>query len=758
MSPTDMALVRRWTDGRDAEAFAELVRRHSAMVYGTCRRILGNAADAEEVVQDCFLKLAQARSPIRSSLAGWLHTVATHRSINRIKADTRRREREMRYVADGNTRATVEWDDVIAFIDEAIAALPETLRCPIITHFLEGRTHEAIAGTLGVSQSTVTRRIQKGVDEVRKSLRRRGVSVATSALAALLATNGVEAAPATLASALGKIALAGAGNLVPAAPAGTVAIGTGATLVGALVAMKAKTMVVIAVAALLLGVGVYIGMKSGRRPEPISPVSENAAYTSKFNAESLEIQRANLPAGAPSTSSDETTRFSGEASGKDAAVVAEEPEAEPPTSDEPEPEDQYASISGYVVDDGGYPVPGAAVTVPFGVDAFGASVDSLGLYSIKGITGRGNPHVYVNAQGFRTASKQVTLEPRQALKNVDFILSKGVTLNGRVVTADANPVPFARVQHHASISASGHGGFYVSVAFTGADRSGMKVSGRVTGERTGRPLTSIRIAYLLDGQLFEGSGMPGEDQVRRDGSYELRLYEPGTYLIFPKYYGWSRDEMAALYGKEVRWSAGDEIVVNFELPEHVTRTVRALDTEGNPIENAEVKRYTRLPDGASSMHGVGYTDENGEYSWSGFAPMCESWFRVHKEGYTPAETTRVVGEPGAVYPIEQVVLLGSGGVEGRLVDPDGNPIANTNIALKMTPTDGITSTYSDGDGVFVETRTDSDGRFAVAQGLPATTGRLVIFDAPPYSGASMPIECVAGYIVDLGEIVLAPKR
>ena len=61
-------------------AFAELVARHAAMVYGTCRRVLGNAADAEEVAQECFLQLISARIRIRDSLGPWLHTVAQRRA------------------------------------------------------------------------------------------------------------------------------------------------------------------------------------------------------------------------------------------------------------------------------------------------------------------------------------------------------------------------------------------------------------------------------------------------------------------------------------------------------------------------------------------------------------------------------------------------------------------------------------------------------------------------------------------------------
>ena len=71
MGSPDTVLLQRWVAGRDPEAFAELVARHAGMVYGTCRRILGNAADAEDVAQDCFVKLALADTPIKKSVTGW---------------------------------------------------------------------------------------------------------------------------------------------------------------------------------------------------------------------------------------------------------------------------------------------------------------------------------------------------------------------------------------------------------------------------------------------------------------------------------------------------------------------------------------------------------------------------------------------------------------------------------------------------------------------------------------------------------------
>ena len=54
----DNLLLARWYERRDADAFDELVVRHAAMVYATGRRVVGNDADASDVMQDCFLYLA----------------------------------------------------------------------------------------------------------------------------------------------------------------------------------------------------------------------------------------------------------------------------------------------------------------------------------------------------------------------------------------------------------------------------------------------------------------------------------------------------------------------------------------------------------------------------------------------------------------------------------------------------------------------------------------------------------------------------
>jgi RNA polymerase sigma-70 factor, ECF subfamily len=238
MSAADLTLLTRWIDGRDADAFRELAVRHGGTVFGAARRILRNASDAEEVAQECFETLAKAEQTPKEHVGAWLHRVATNRALNRLRGDQRRNQREQRFAEAHPKTEQIKWDDLYSFVDEAIAALPDELRTPLVAQYLQGDTQASIAQDLKVSRQTVSYRVNKGIDIVRDTLRKRGIVVPAVALCAMFEAHLAEAAPATLLSAIGKLAIAGATANTTAAIATPVVAGLmGAKALGVAIAI-----------------------------------------------------------------------------------------------------------------------------------------------------------------------------------------------------------------------------------------------------------------------------------------------------------------------------------------------------------------------------------------------------------------------------------------------------------------------------------------------------------------------------------------
>jgi hypothetical protein len=105
------------------------------------------------------------------------------------------------------------------YVDEAIRALPEPQQNVVVGHFLEYRTHAAIAEDLGITRQAVSHRLNQGVTSIREYLRRKGVDIPIALLGVMLLANTSESAPASLLSSLSKVGLSGTVNGHPhAAP------------------------------------------------------------------------------------------------------------------------------------------------------------------------------------------------------------------------------------------------------------------------------------------------------------------------------------------------------------------------------------------------------------------------------------------------------------------------------------------------------------------------------------------------------------
>ncbi|HEY7314231.1 MAG TPA: sigma-70 family RNA polymerase sigma factor [Gemmataceae bacterium] len=197
---SDSDLLARFRGRREEAAFTLLVQRHGPMVFAVCRRVLGDAHEAEDAFQATFLVLARNADSIRQqqSLAGWLHAVASRIACKaRTKALRQRAcERELLPLAPRpDPSETLAAHELRAALDDEIARLPDKYRTPLVLCYLADKTHEQIAGELGWPKSSVTARLARARQLLQRRLLRRGFTAPAGMLAALLIESSMNAAP-----------------------------------------------------------------------------------------------------------------------------------------------------------------------------------------------------------------------------------------------------------------------------------------------------------------------------------------------------------------------------------------------------------------------------------------------------------------------------------------------------------------------------------------------------------------------------------
>jgi len=167
----------------NSDAFAEAFRRHGGAVFALAQRMLWERALAEELLQDVFLRLweqpdrsDQARGSLRSFLLMDVHA----RCVDRIRSDTRRREREERsaraaVVADYDLDLEAYDLDVAEQVREVMATLSDGERQAIELAYFGGHTYREVARILDQPEGTIKSRIRTGLTRLRTQLVDRGI-------------------------------------------------------------------------------------------------------------------------------------------------------------------------------------------------------------------------------------------------------------------------------------------------------------------------------------------------------------------------------------------------------------------------------------------------------------------------------------------------------------------------------------------------------------------------------------------------------
>jgi RNA polymerase sigma factor (sigma-70 family) len=198
----DEVLLQQFALRRDESAFEALVKRHGPMVQGVCRRILGDAHDAEDAFQAVFLVLARKSKSIRKPelLANWLYGVACRIARKaRMKAIRKEaRERRAGKMPVQDQLLDLEWNELKAVLDDELQQLPEKYRAPLVLCYLRGQTNAQAAAQLGWPAGSISERLARAREMLRARLNRRGLTLSAGLLAVLLSQKAASAAVSPL--------------------------------------------------------------------------------------------------------------------------------------------------------------------------------------------------------------------------------------------------------------------------------------------------------------------------------------------------------------------------------------------------------------------------------------------------------------------------------------------------------------------------------------------------------------------------------
>lgn len=176
-SAAERKLVARARE-RDGNAFEELIKLHSARVYRMLTRVLGNQADAEEVLQESFLKAWRALPEFRgeAQFSTWLYRIALNEASRRQAYDARRPALpidelllEVPDLAEGPA-GLAESAELEEHLERCIAGLPVHYRAAVVLRDIEGLTNEQAAQALDLDIRNFKSRLHRGRMAIRRRL------------------------------------------------------------------------------------------------------------------------------------------------------------------------------------------------------------------------------------------------------------------------------------------------------------------------------------------------------------------------------------------------------------------------------------------------------------------------------------------------------------------------------------------------------------------------------------------------------------
>lgn len=182
MGKNDHAAVRAILAG-DKEAYGALVARHGASLFRVAFRITGNEADADDVVQDAFLRGYQKLESFesRSNFGTWIYRIAVRCALDRISApraagsrvaEASDPEQDEVQVADraASPERLLLSGEILALQDQALRSLTPMEQAAFTLRHLEDCSTEEIAAALGIAPNAARQAVFRAVQKMRSRL------------------------------------------------------------------------------------------------------------------------------------------------------------------------------------------------------------------------------------------------------------------------------------------------------------------------------------------------------------------------------------------------------------------------------------------------------------------------------------------------------------------------------------------------------------------------------------------------------------
>lgn len=162
----------------DQEAFAVLVERYQKQVFSLAYRLGGDYDEARDLAQEAFIQIYQELGRFDSSrrFFPWMYRVAHNTCINMLRKRPREQpaaEEEMLFVAEDRAHTpeeVFEQQEHYASLAEALLALPEKYRSPLVLKYLEGLSYQQIGEVMDLPVSTIETRLFRGRNMLKKAL------------------------------------------------------------------------------------------------------------------------------------------------------------------------------------------------------------------------------------------------------------------------------------------------------------------------------------------------------------------------------------------------------------------------------------------------------------------------------------------------------------------------------------------------------------------------------------------------------------